>query len=281
MMLVSRYSRYMTGFVLIFALASGLGLFAQQAEQNQPQQQQGQTAKPPQSQQASPKQAEPGINEEFGTPLAKESAEAAGAKPEGKEDAQEKMVEGLKHSPSVQKMAKLLHITPDAAYWVGIIIDFALLALLILWAMKKNLPAMFRTRTQTIQRGIEEARRASEEANRRLSDIESRLARLDSEVSSMRAAAEQEIVAEEARIRAAAEEDARRIVASAENEIASTAKQATRELKAFAVDLAVGLAEKRVKVDAATDHALVQRFVADLSATGEPGANGGKGKDGR
>ena len=94
----------------------------------------------------------------------------------------------------------------------------------IFWLSKKNLPGLFRNRTASIQKAMEEARKTSEDANRRLAEIEARLSRLDIEIGGMRAAAEKEAAAEEQRIKAAAEEDARKIVESAEQEIAAAAK---------------------------------------------------------
>ena len=125
---------------------------------------------------------------------------------------------------------------------------------------------------------MQEARKASEEANRRLGDIETRLSRLDSEIVGMRATAENDAVAEEARIKAAAAEDARKIVESAEQEIAAAAKLARRELTNFAANLAVSLAAKQIKVDAATDQALVRGFAQELSSQN---ANGGEPKTGQ
>jgi F0F1-type ATP synthase membrane subunit b/b' len=81
----------------------------------------------------------------------------------------------------------------------------------------------------------------------------------------MREAAEKEAAAEEARIQAAAVEDARKIVESAEQEIAAAAKSARRELTAYAANLAVSLAAKQIKVDTATDEALVRGFAQDLA----------------
>jgi F0F1-type ATP synthase membrane subunit b/b' len=46
---------------------------------------------------------------------------------------------------------------------------------------------------------------------------------------------------------------------------------AQRELKAYAAELAVSLAEKRIKVDAATDRALVETFVGQLGKDGKEG----------
>jgi F0F1-type ATP synthase membrane subunit b/b' len=90
----------------------------------------------------------------------------------------------------------------------------------------------------------------------------------------MRASAEKDAVAEEERIRDAAAEDARKIVASAEQEIAAAAKLARRELTAYAADLAVALARKQIQVDAATDQALVRSFAQHIAASD----GGSKGK---
>ncbi len=96
----------------------------------------------------------------------------------------------------------------------------------------------------------------------------------------MRATAEKDAVAEEARIKAAAEEDARKIVESAEQEIAAAAKSARRELTNFAADLAVSLAAKQIKVDAATDQALVRGFAQELSPQNPNGGEPKTGQDG-
>jgi len=116
-----------------------------------------------------------------------------------------------------------------------------------------------------IQKAMEEARQASAEANRRLAEIESRLSKLDVEIGEMRAAAEKEAAAEEERIKAAAEEDARKIVESVGQEVATAVRTARRELTAYAADLAVALAKKSIHIDSATDQTLVQHFARQLS----------------
>jgi F-type H+-transporting ATPase subunit b len=174
----------------------------------------------------------------------------------------------FRHSSSVQMISKITGLTVDQAYWLAIILNFAIIAGLIAWFSKKNLPGMFRNRTALIQKSLEEARKASDDANRRLSEIESRLGRLGDEISQMKASSEKEAAAEEERIKAAAEEDARRIVQSAEQEISSAAKAARRELTAYAADLAVSLAARQIRVDASTDQRLVRRFAQQLSDDG-------------
>src|SRR6059036_2354223 len=126
-----------------------------------------------------------------------------------------------KHSASVRLVAKKTGLSLEQAYWLCVVLNFAVIAGLIVWFSKKNLPALFRQRTESIQKAMQEAKKASEEANRRLSDIEDRLSRLGSEIETMQATAEQDSVGEEGRIRASAEEDVRKVVQSAEEEIAA------------------------------------------------------------
>jgi F-type H+-transporting ATPase subunit b len=207
---------------------------------------------------------QPGI----GRQLAHETREAAG------EDTDE--TAEFKQSPSVRLIAKWTGMNLQHAYWLSVLSNFVVIAVVILWAARKYLPGIFSARTAAIQKAMQEAQKASEEARRRLAEIESRLMKLDVEIGMMRDAAEKDAAAEEARIQAAAQEDARRIVEAAQQEIAAAAKAARRELTAYAADLAVALARKQIHVDAATDQALVRNFSGDL---GSPEISG-RGKDG-
>ncbi|PYV97263.1 MAG: hypothetical protein DMG89_15180 [Acidobacteria bacterium] len=180
----------------------------------------------------------------------------------------------FKHSASVRLVAKKTGLSLEQAYWLCVVLNFAVIAGLIVWFSKKNLPALFRQRTESIQKAMQEAKKASEEANRRLSDIEDRLSRLGSEIETMQATAEQDSVGEEGRIRASAEEDVRKVVQSAEEEIAAAALAARRELKAYAADLAVSLASQQIQVDAATDKALIRNFANQLSTNGADARKG-------
>lgn len=169
------------------------------------------------------------------------------------------------HSPSVHLLARITGLSDEGAFWLAVAINFAIVVGLIWWLWSKNVPALFRARTAGIQKAIEEARRASEDANRRLAEVEKRLGRLDQEIGEMRAISEKEAAAEEERIKSAAAEDARRIVESAEQEIAASAKAARRELTAYAADLAISLAEKQIHVDTPADQRLVRRFAQQLT----------------
>jgi F-type H+-transporting ATPase subunit b len=207
-------------------------------------------------------QSEPGQN----TSVSSKPVPEGGSQSSGEDETAQ-----FRRSPSVHLLGRLTGLSDEGAFWLALLINFAIVAAAIAWAWKKNVPAMFRARTAGIQKAIEEARRASDDANRRLADVENRLSRLDQEISEMRANSEKEAAAEEERIRAAAAEDAKRIVESAEQEIAASAKAARRELTEYAADLAISLAAKQIHLDAPADQALVRRFAQQLSngASGE------------
>ncbi len=239
--------------VFLFAIC---GLVSAQEHPATPAEHQAQAAEPQK------KSAEPVGPDSTGVrgELSRASNEAAGHEEE--EGAE------FKQSSSVKFVANHTGLSAKAAYWVLVILNFAIIAGLVGWALKKNLPGMFRSRTDTIRKSMDEAKRASDDANRRLADIEQRLSRLDSEIADMKRTAEADAAAEEERIRAAAEEDRKKILEMSEQEIEAAAKAARRDLKAYAAELAVALAEKRIKVDTKTDEALVRNFVGQLGKDG-------------
>ena len=208
------------------------------------------------------KQAQKPENPGFGQQLARETREAAG---------EEDDTAAFKRSPSVIFLARITGMSLRHAYWLAVLLNFVVIAAVLFWAGRKYMPGAFRARTAAIQQAMEEARKASEDANRRLTDVEARLAKLGGEIEAMKAAGEADLAAEEARIKAAAEEDARKIVASAEQEIVAAAKAARRDLTTYAADLAVSLAKKQIHVDPATDSSLVRNFSDRLASADRAG----------
>jgi len=214
-------------------------------------------------------------NASSGEKLSSPGQQLAHGSKEGEGTEKDEMEE-FKQSASVQAIHRLTGLSVQQSYWLSVVLNFVVIAGVIVWAGRKYLPGMFRDRSAAIQKAMQEAQMASEEARRRLAEIESRLMKLDVEIGMMRNAAEKEGAAEEARIQAAAEDDARKIVTAAEQEIAAAAKAARRQLTAYAADLAVGLARKQIQVDAATDQTLVRNFAGQL---GTSSGDSGSGKD--
>jgi F-type H+-transporting ATPase subunit b len=201
--------------------------------------------------------------------LAEETRESTGAEEE--ENA------NLKHAAPVQWLARKTGLSVHQAHLLALSLNFGIIVVVVVWAVRKFVPGMLRDRSASIQRALEEARAASQDANRRLADIENRLRQLDVEIGRMQATAEKEADAEEARIQTAAEEDIRKVVLAAEQEIVAAAKQARRELATHTADLAIALARQQINVDSATDQVLVRTFASKLASQ----INDDSGKDSR
>jgi F-type H+-transporting ATPase subunit b len=189
-------------------------------------------------------------------------------KPETGKEKAENEADEIRHSSAVKFIARKTGLTIDQAYWLCIGFNFAVVFSTIVIMLRKKLPGFFGGRTAAIQKGIEEARKTSEDARRRLTEVEGRLARLDVDIAAMRREADENAKAEEQRVLAAGEEERRRIVASAEQEIEMTANAARRELKSYVAELAVKLAEKKIRVSKDTDEALVRAFTSELRKDG-------------
>jgi F-type H+-transporting ATPase subunit b len=194
----------------------------------------------------------------IGGQLVEEKRESTGAEEEDNVN--------LKHAAPIRWLARKTGLSVHQAHLVALSLNFAIVVVVVFWAARKSLPAIFRNRSQSIQRALEEARAASQDANRRLTDIENRLRHLDVEIGQMQAAAEKEADAEEVRILKAAEEDIRKVALAAEQEIAAAAKQARRELTIHTAGLAIALARQQINVDSNTDQVLVRTFASGLAS---------------
>jgi len=194
--------------------------------------------------------------------VAKASNQAAGKEESTDENAQ------FKQSPSVKWMARMLHVSVGTAYLISVLLNFAIVLVLIVIGFRKTVPGLLRARNQAIQKELEEARRASADANQRLRAIEAKLGQLGNDIASLETEASAQSKEEEARLKAAIEEEKARIVHGAEQEIAAAAGSARRDLKNYAAELAVSLAEKKIHVDRAEDQMLVRDFVDQLGRNG-------------
>jgi F-type H+-transporting ATPase subunit b len=186
--------------------------------------------------------------------------------PESKSD-EEKYL----HSASVQAIARVMHVETETAALIFQDLNAAIIWIGIIWFLVKFLPKAFRQRSQTIQKDLVEARSATEEAKERLSAVESRLAKLDSEIEAIRKQTEQDSVEDEKRIKVLLEEERKRIIESAEQEIEAFGSATQRDLKRLAADLAVERALQRIHLGADADRILVKNFSADLTSTQDKG----------
>ena len=173
--------------------------------------------------------------------------------------------EAYKHSAVVQMLGGKLGMTTDQAAVAFEVANFVVLALLVAWLLVKTLPGRFRDRTSFIQKSLVDARAATEEASARLKSVEGRLSQLDSQIAELRSRAEKDLAVEEVRVRNAIEGERKKILATAEQQIASATAQARRQIQQYAAELAVDQAAKKLTVSAETDRLLVQEFAARVA----------------
>jgi len=193
------------------------------------------------------------------------AANTAAAQSPEKNDQEVDENDAYRKSPMVRKMGGWFGMSADRSAIVFEFGNFLLLAVFVGWGLAKVLPKALRGRTEKIQKQLVDARTATEEARARLSSVEDRLSKLDGEIVAMNSRAEQDTAKEEQRIRATVEEEKKKILASAEQEIAAATMHAQKQLQQHAAELAIEQAARKLVVSAETDRLLVQGFVQRLA----------------
>lgn len=144
--------------------------------------------------------------------------------------------------------------------------NFLVLAGGIGYLIGKNAGPMFSARSRQIRKDLVEAEAARQEAETRAADVNRRLANLEAEIAALRQDAAREAASETQRLEQYTTAEIAKIQAHAQQEIAAAAKAARSELKRYSAELAVGLAERKIR-DRMTPEAqdtLVRSFVRDL-----------------
>jgi F-type H+-transporting ATPase subunit b len=170
-----------------------------------------------------------------------------------------------RHSPMVRKIGGMMGMDAEQSAVAFEWANFLLLAGAIGWAVVKFVPKTLSNRSSAIQKELVDARSATEEASARLTSVEVRLTKLDGEIAAMRTQAEHDSVKDEQRILASVEEEKKKILEAAEQEIAAATMHAQKALQQFAAELAIEQAARKLVVSAETDRLLVQGFARRLT----------------
>lgn len=147
-------------------------------------------------------------------------------------------------------------------------INFILLAGGLGYFIGKNAGPAFEARGRRIRKDIVEAEEAKKEADGRAAAVERRLARLSEEIAELRAEARREEEAEHARYERQIAAEVAKIEAHAEQEVAAAGKAARMELKRYAAELALGLAEQKLRdgMTPETEDRMVRGFVKKIDS---------------
>lgn len=134
------------------------------------------------------------------------------------------------------------------ATYTPAILNFLVLVAMLVFLMKMmDIKGFFRKRTELIEQSLKEAREAKELAQKALAQVEERLKIKDKEMEEILSAAKESGEREKTRI---VEEGARlkeRILEQTKNNIAFEVKMAKEAIKQEAVEIAMELAEKKLK----------------------------------
>ncbi len=190
------------------------------------------------------------------------------AKPETADSQEDQEKAFLVEGPIVKWTAKTFNLSRERTASIFMFINFAIIALAIVIPLFRILPKFLRKRGEKVRTDIESARKVTEDANSRLSAVEAKLSSIGDEIEKFKAEVERESLQDEARIKAALEEESARIVAAAGQEIGVAAAQARRALRNFAADLAIDQATKQLVLTPEADRALIAEFVGDVTGNG-------------
>lgn len=145
-------------------------------------------------------------------------------------------------------------------------VNLTIFVLALIYILRRPLGEAFRARREGIRRDLMRAQEERNAALAKLEEVETRLARLDAEVETVREQANSEAAAERERIKRATEEDARKLREQAQREIESAGKAARQELRRYAAEQSVRLAEEMIRRDMRPedDERLVKLQVEEL-----------------
>ena len=130
---------------------------------------------------------------------------------------------------------------------VARLVNFALLAGTLFYFLKSPVSSYLADRSTQLRKDQVDASEMKQSAAQQMEEIDRKLKALPGEIEALRAQGSQEIAAEEARIRSAAQAERARLLDQARREIDLQVKGAERELVSHAADLAVNVAAGRIK----------------------------------
>ena len=119
----------------------------------------------------------------------------------------------------------------------------------LVYFLRRPLSESLVARREAIRRELLRAQEESRAARAKLEEVEARLSRLDAEVETVRAQTRREAAEERERIARTTEEEMRRLREQAQREIEGAGKSARQELRRYAAEQSVKLAEELIRRD--------------------------------
>ena len=146
------------------------------------------------------------------------------------------------------------------------IVNFAILGGVLVYFLKTPISTYLVSRSTQIRQDLVAAAELRSTASAQLADIDRKLQALPAELDKLRAQGEQDVKAEQARIAQTAAAERERLIAQTHREIDARLRMARRQLTEDAADLAIKIAEERIKrtITPEDQLRLVDRYAAQL-----------------
>jgi len=147
-------------------------------------------------------------------------------------------------------------------------INFIILVGGLAYVLRKPMAEFFSSRSASIQKSLDEGRKALEASQAQLRAVEEKLRGLEAEIAAFKASAVREMEADRQRWQQTIAEESARIVESARAQMDMTVRGAKLELKNFAARKAVARAEDliRARMDDSGRRRLITQFAASLQS---------------
>jgi len=162
----------------------------------------------------------------------------------------------------------LLFQEPHAIFtpFIDKLINLVIYVGILVFLLRKPMMAFFANRSSEIQDNLKKAEREKQEALAQLKVVEERLNKLDTEIGEIKSQAAHEAEAEYQRILSGAQEDAVKLRETARREIQGLVKSARLDLKVYAAEQAVSIAEGLIKHEMREDdaHRIVNDYISEL-----------------
>nr|AUN35883.1 ATP synthase F0 sector subunit b [uncultured bacterium] len=144
--------------------------------------------------------------------------------------------------------------------------NFVLLVGALGYMVGKNAGPFFAGRSRQIRKDMIESEEMRKQAEARVAEVDRRLANLEKEIAALRDEARLEADAETERLARHTAAEIAKVQMHAEQDIQSAGKAARAELKRYSAELAIALAEQKIRtrINPDAQNAMVMAFVRDL-----------------
>ncbi len=157
---------------------------------------------------------------------------------------------------------------PGFELWKFVNLVIFVAAMVFIMVRKAKLGDAFRMRRESIKAELDRARKERDAALEKLKEVEARLAGLDSEIANIAERSKREADAERDRIAQSTEVEISKLSAQAQREIENAGKSAKNDLRRFAAEQSVQLAEQMIRrnMRPEDDARLINRNIDEMGA---------------